>query len=367
MSRERELILEMLKDGKITNDEALKLLDAIGENKSQEKKNKSSNKVFDDSFVDKVTDSISKIGTKTEEAIKKLNLDNLWEGISVNIGSCFEDLNARTRQEYNHDLNEDGEVKGIDVENIRGRLDVITDLSDQIKVEIDIKYDERDNKNNKNDYYDIYLEGDTLKVKPKFKKYKADSYISDIRLTLPKRNFEEIKLENVSGCIEAEGLNADEADIEAVSGKVMVKNSKMDKANIEAVSGKVEIENISGTNLNASTVSGKVVADEIDYKNAYLETVSGKIEIDDIKNSAERIDIEVVSGSINLGLDGVDKPVKLIGRRKKRSNSREFFGYRFTRFEEIGNKIIAYTDDYVNDESSLIINVESSFGSVNID
>lgn len=38
MSREREMILEMLKDGKITNDEALKLLDAIGENKSQEKK-----------------------------------------------------------------------------------------------------------------------------------------------------------------------------------------------------------------------------------------------------------------------------------------------------------------------------------------
>ena len=75
MSREREMILEMLKDGKITNDEALKLLDAIGENKSQEKQSTSSNKIFDDSFVDKVTDSISKIGTKTEEAIKKLNLD----------------------------------------------------------------------------------------------------------------------------------------------------------------------------------------------------------------------------------------------------------------------------------------------------
>lgn len=92
MSKEKLLVLQMLKEGKISEEEALKLLEAMGEDKNT-KKNIGENKFkfLEDDFVSKITDSIASIGRRTQEAIQKINIE---ETIS-DIGSTFQNLRER--------------------------------------------------------------------------------------------------------------------------------------------------------------------------------------------------------------------------------------------------------------------------------
>lgn len=101
MSKEKLLVLQMLKEGKISEEEALKLLEAMGEDKNT-KKNIGENKFkfLEDDFVSKITDSIASIGRRTQEAIQKINIE---ETIS-DIGSTFSKFKGKTEQVFDYDL-----------------------------------------------------------------------------------------------------------------------------------------------------------------------------------------------------------------------------------------------------------------------
>lgn len=94
MSKEKLLVLQMLKEGKISEEEALKLLEAMGEDKNT-KKNIGENKFkfLEDDFVSKITDSIASIGRRTQEAIQKINIEETISDIDLLFQNLRERLN----------------------------------------------------------------------------------------------------------------------------------------------------------------------------------------------------------------------------------------------------------------------------------
>lgn len=139
MSKEKLLVLQMLKEGKISEEEALKLLEAMGEDKNT-KKNIGENKFkfLEDDFVSKITDSIASIGRRTQEAIQKINIE---ETIS-DIGSTFSKFKGKTEQVFDYDLEKSGDVDSIEVENYNGKI-TIHGLEDE-EEELDEKKDPLD-------------------------------------------------------------------------------------------------------------------------------------------------------------------------------------------------------------------------------
>lgn len=148
----------------------------------------------------------------------------------------------------------------------------------------------------------------------------------------------------------------------------MVCDTKLGDAKVETVDGKVLLEKISGDDLKAKSVSGKLVAEDINYVNSSFELTSGKINIDGVGKSSRKIKVDIVSGNLNISLDKLLQAVKVIYKRKDRNTSNLNFGNRFTSVIDEKSEVIAFSDNYKDDdESSLIIEAKALFGSTNID
>ncbi|MFM1583347.1 SHOCT-like domain-containing protein, partial [Helcococcus ovis] len=76
MSEEKKLILKMLKENKISEDEALKLLDAIGSNKNTEKNKKEDNTEFSTgNFVSKIINGVEKAINIASKKIENMDFE----------------------------------------------------------------------------------------------------------------------------------------------------------------------------------------------------------------------------------------------------------------------------------------------------
>lgn len=361
---------------------------------------------MEDDFVSKITDSIASIGRRTQEAIQKINIE---ETIS-DIGSTFSKFKGKTEQVFDYDLEKSGDVDSIEVENYNGKI-TIHGLEDEeeeldekkdpldlefaegddfnlneeeskedkkeeskgkspnnIRANIKIFYDDRLNSNKNNRYFDMTKEGSTLIIKPLNEYFRIDSFEANIDLYLPKKVYKSVKASVTNGKLLVKGVEAEKAELKVISGKAMVCDTKLGDAKVETVDGKVLLEKISGDDLKAKSVSGKLVAEDINYVNSSFELTSGKINIDGVGKSSRKIKVDIVSGNLNISLDKLLQAVKVIYKRKDRNTSNLNFGNRFTSVIDEKSEVIAFSDNYKDDdESSLIIEAKALFGSTNID
>lgn len=117
---------------------------------------------------------------------------------------------------------------------------------------------------------------------------------------------DEVAISNVSGDLFAHDLNGDDMNLSTVSGHLNAVNITGSDVTLSSVSGTVKALNIIGSDLSFNTTSGRLEINGFDGGDASLHTVSGKILAQGL---GKDINVNSVSGGIDLILH--DLPAEL--------------------------------------------------------
>lgn len=368
MSEERKMILKMLEEGKITADEANKLLEALEEKRLDE-----SDDILQDSpKVDKFFDNIGDFVRKTVQSAVNTFTPN---------GNDL-DFNG---EEFFQEEDEDCDPEEVP----HKRFTTIKNIPDNAK-EIHLEMQNAKTYVRKSDrnYSYIKISSDSDDIENMFRADQSDNYFALIERTAEEKKvfsftvntfmknykyivelcidnekqFEKIKLSNDYGPIELRNLNAknitaytdygkivgskicaEDLDVSADAGGIKLNsvncstlNVGTDAGNIKlksvnsvdikakADAGAIKLKNIKTGNIEASTDAGKVSCDAIISGEVVLESDAGSVTasditadaihmksdvgsiiIDKIKGKPTVIDASTNTGSINANLNDI--------------------------------------------------------------
>ncbi len=120
MTEEKQLILNMLKEGKITVEEASDLLGAIGDKKTRET-----------DFAGKVTSAVDSILKKATEAIGAIDLDQAFD---------INNFNLKGEVNTHKDIRVDDEIDEINIDLVNGEIYLEKDETDRDKYDRLLRY-----------------------------------------------------------------------------------------------------------------------------------------------------------------------------------------------------------------------------------
>ena len=349
MSDEKQMILEMLKDGKITVEQANDLLDAIGGKKIRNERD----------FISKLSQSIDSVIKKTSETIGNFDLDSL----DINQFNIRGDINTHKEMRI------EDEINTINIDIPSGKIFIERAIDSAISLTQDIW----SKKDNLIDYLDVEINEDILNIHLN-EAYKNLDASAVIKLELGKSLYDALNINLVNGVIEIEDVDFSSSDIDTVNTKVNIINSqgnldidnvngKLDLKNtngylnVENVNGTIYLSNISGDGAKVKSTSGNIRVDGLSSTEFKAENSSGNIRIYNIKD-VEEIDLNSGSGNIVIDADSFDENIKanvvskdLVFADKYKNKVEKDQGY------EISTSI---------DEAKLNIDILAPFGKVSL-
>ena len=349
MSDEKQMILEMLKDGKITVEQANDLLDAIGGKKIRNERD----------FISKLSQSIDSVIKKTSETIGNFDLESL----DINQFNIRGDINTHKEMRI------EDEINTINIDIPSGKIFIERAIDSAISLTQDIW----SKKDNLIDYLDVEINEDILNIHLN-EAYKNLDASAVIKLELGKSLYDALNINLVNGVIEIEDVDFSSSDIDTVNTKVNIINSqgnldidnvngKLDLKNtngylnVENVNGTIYLSNISGDGAKVKSTSGNIRVDGLSSTEFKAENSSGNIRIYNIKD-VEEIDLNSGSGNIVIDADSFDENIKanvvskdLVFADKYKNKVEKDQGY------EISTSI---------DEAKLNIDILAPFGKVSL-
>ena len=359
MNEERKMILDMLKEGKISVDQASDLLSALG----KEKENK------EDGFINKLSSSFEKIMKKTGETISNIDLSNLDINFDpTNIPGNIYRINSN--QVENETRIEDN-ITSIDIDIANGNLEIQRAQDNFISVYQKVYFKHKEDE--KKEYLSVNVDGETLSIKTN-KDYKGLEASVDVKVYLGKNLYDKLNANLVNGSAEICDVDFQNANIEDVNGKISLINSAGDIA-IKNINGKIEVKNTNG-NVSAENINGSVYLTNIAGPMADIDVINGSIRVDGLNSeslkanskagtirvgkisSAKEINLNTGFGSIVVDSEGYDKQISATIKSRNYSISDKF-----------KNKIQredGYQISTDPEKTDLNIDVKSGFGRITI-
>jgi DUF4097 and DUF4098 domain-containing protein YvlB len=118
-----------------------------------------------------------------------------------------------------------------------------------------------------------------------------------------------LRIDGVSGNIQAKGLNGP-IEISATSGNVMIEDVTTPSMTLENKAGNVTLKKIKG-NVNARTSAGNIMLDGFSGKTVSIESVSGDVSVDLAEPVTGAVNLRTVSGNAKVAMDTGDCRVSL--------------------------------------------------------
>ena len=301
MTEEKQIILNMLKEGKITVEEASDLLAAIGEKKSRES-----------DFTGKITSTVDSILKKATEAISAIDLDQAFD---------INNFNLKGEVNSHKDIRVDDEINEINIDLINGEIYVEKGIEPGIIISADVF----SKKGNLEDYIDVEIRDNVLDIEEN-DDYKNMAASVKLRVQVGKDFYERLNINTVNARVEVADTDFDSLNIDSVNGKIILINSKA-AIDIDNVNGKIDIKNIDGP-ISIDNVSGAIYLAGIKGDRVEVDNVSGNIRVDGLEseeilansksgsirmyniNETTDIDLETVSGTIVIDTVDYDGNIK---------------------------------------------------------
>lgn len=271
MTEEKQLILNMLKEGKITVEEASDLLAAIGDKKSR-----------DNDFAGKVTSTVDSIIKKATEAISAIDLDQAFD---------INNINLKGEVNSHKDVRVDDEIDEINIDLVNGEIFVENSTESGIIISSDVFA----KKSNLEDYINVEIRDNVLNIEEN-DAYKNFGASVKLRIQVGKDFYKNLNIDTVNARVEVADTDFDKLNIDSVNGKIIVINSKSD-IDIDNVNGKIDIKNIDGA-LSIDNVSGAIYLAGIKGDMVEVDNISGNIRVDGLES--DRIHANSRSGSIRM-------------------------------------------------------------------
>lgn len=399
MTEEKKLILKMLKEGIITEDEAIKLLDAIKDpeddktSKAQNRGNKDGRVGFDtrdlerkfEKFTQNMASGIDNLVQKTSEKLRNLqfdyDFDMSYDGDSI---ISFGNMKSKIDRTYTIDLKPDKDIN-LDINNYNGNTKLSPSDLDKVQIRAYIKYNDRYVDENY-EFVKYFFDGDSLVIKADSRDVKKEAFSVNMEVMLPKKIYKKVNLNSSNGNIELGGLEFEEVYGESangsfwaynldarylcartVNGGVNVEDSKIKQVKLESVNGSLELVNLEGEILSADTVNGKINFEDLNQEDIQIKSFNGNIYIRGDLNSTRYLKVNSLNASVNIDAKDLNKACKLYCKANSHSLDRMNLGTKFDIIEKNRRELLATTHDYKEDDlESLNIEVKIQNGSINV-
>lgn len=286
MNEERQMILEMLKEGKINVEEASDLLEAVGsDNRDRD----------EDNLIYKLSSSLEKVVKKTGQTLSNIDFDSM-----TNPNNLYH-INSVSVENETHI---DEEVKEIEIHLINGDINIEKSEDDTTLIKEKVYFKEKTEE--VTDFLIIDVDEGVLSINinPDYRNFNASA---NLKLSLGSNIYDSLSMETVNGEINLSGIDFTKNLINSVNGKISVKDSKGDLA-IENVNGKIELTNTSG-NLDVDNVNGSINLYNTGGPLANISAVNGSVRVESI--DVESLKVNSQSGSVRLSKLGEISEISL--------------------------------------------------------
>lgn len=359
MSEEKKIILRMLREGKITEDEALSLLESIKDTKKKADQPQFGG--FDTTqFVEKIAQAAVKIGKETKEYIE--NFD--FEDISIKFKSNLDQKNKAERVVTENILGE--ENPKLEVFNRNGKINIYSWDNEEVEARADVRFDDRFVSQTYG-FIKIEREGGKILVKPDYDSTSARHFSMNITVAIPKKMFEEIKLNSTNSSIEIKEIQTKALKVNSTNGTIILEDAVAEIADVSSTNAQIAVKKISGHELQINTTNGRIVINDVDASDIDIHTTNGTIVVNEIKDNVRDINTSTNNGNITISIKDVFKPVKAkVKNHFKDIDTNNFADSIFANFVTEDGAMIAYSDGYNENADRLDIEASTYNGTINI-
>lgn len=321
---ERIMILKMLEAGKISSEEAMKLLDAI-----DKKTPKENSKDESTSYKKKVDDNINDFSEKAERIAEQFgeqfginaekfaeDFSKRVENVSTDIANAAVKLTDKMMKYFNTAVNTtDNRYEMIktynfkvqDLENLQIKLNtsnfsVKADGADTDSIQVNIITNSFMQDISIDDCFSAIFDGAKFNIITQF----PNRTWGKINITVPKKLFS-IQLNTANAKCEVSNINCDQIGIITSNSKIDMRTCAAHHVEALTDNGKIEFERCGLTNLSARTSNGRVEFKNCRIDEMIVKTSNASIALNEIYklNEAEgkynvfssngRIDIDITS------------------------------------------------------------------------
>lgn len=300
MHDERKRILNMVKEGKLTIDEALTLFDEMEKTKDTMKRKEEAiiqelstvvnfeettkkGNIFSNPKFQSTKDKIFSIIDTTIKKIKDLDLDwnfGKYEEISHIFQMC------------------DSYLKEIDIDIANGSAKVVSWDQKDVRVECEAKvYRVNSVEEARTKFLEeviFSVDGDTMKFISQQKWIKVQTTIY-----VPQRNYEDVRIRLFNGSIEGEQMNVRSLKAKTVNGKIKLEKVSSKKAELETVNGHIDVRSGTIEEMEGETIHGSMTLDGF-FKTVDVQSLNGSITCSFYNGDGERFEAETVTGTVKL-------------------------------------------------------------------
>lgn len=319
MNEDKKMVLEMLREGKLTTEEAERLLDAIdnANQRAEQEKAQASSKAgksweFD---AEKIRKEMGDAWGKVSSKMNSKSLGNLGEEIASfgsELGNTLMDmlsgltginLSTGNTEKMSSDLTMDlsgVDTPMIDFKAVNGSIEVSapeSGMEDSQVVKLNVEAQYRSNNVEPDDsLFDFYLQENTLIFMPKYTNVKIN-----LKCVLPKKKYEEIRLLTKNGSISTAALNVNSMILESSNGSLDIAGCKGQKLNATTKNARIEIENSAFDYMTGNTANGKILLEKCSAGSIEMKTSNSKI----IVEKVESPDMWLRTSNSSIIVDGV--------------------------------------------------------------
>lgn len=298
MSDERIMILRMLKEGKITEEEAAKLLDVLDNtsnlNESMDKKSPSNeNNNWEEDFETK----IDKLGTKLEKKFDKFGenfgekIGKMSENFSEGAGSLTDKVmdivdsfmekgdfanilgNYETKNETLELEINDLENPILDIKSINGNISLNPWSKDHIFVKA-VCHLKKNKVSTDQKIMDLRKSGNRIILEPLF-----DSNIGvKLDISVPLKDYNEIKILTTNGKINIYDLSTKNLSSNTTNGTITLNDiTTKNSINLTTKNGRIILKDVNSSKINAITKNAAINLEDIVANEGILVSKNGKI------------------------------------------------------------------------------------------
>lgn len=371
---EKEIILKMISDGKITAEEGAELLEEIEKSKRDYERSKRNE--TGSSFGENLRKELNSYSESiSEREIPEKIIGVISPNRTVNVKSTYEE--------------EFEDIDKIIIEVTDSKI-LITG-TDSEKVKLKIRSDKFFKEDELEKYFTLDEEGGLLKLTQK-KNKKTSEFLgikfqgltlgkSICEISIPKdKYFEFISARSAVGDIEVSSALSQKVNVVASAGRVKIKDidcsiadlssnassvtiensSVNDYASLSTMAGSVYIENTISPTVKADTKAGSVSVTNSDIKELVATTFAGSIDVSRIIGEPISYTLTTTTGSVNLDTANIENVKAFCTSNKFFSSIKCSKNYRSGSGD--GNEAV-----YVKgDEIGLNVHLATQMGKINI-
>lgn len=373
MQNERRRILTLLEEGKITADEALKLLEALGkqsDTSGQDEKTSTDSKTdhhteqdqpwFEEPQKEKPFSQSNDQDKTTDES----SADDFFEDIRkefMTAGDRFMQFMDTAVQRvktfdfeapfsksvsFTHAENKTAEdIEQVIIHIDHGKVEIHPSEDNQITAKFSVKHFNHDSESEaRNQFLEKLLfvkDGNKLRIGSDMKMVQVN-----VDLYIPKTQpYNKLSVRLLNGGCSVEGVDFNELRIKTANGKIECAHIVFDEAELETANGMIRLLKVRGNKLEAETLNGRVYADG-ELIEADAKSLNGNVSLTTTAVNAKRLDAKSISGAVELyfpssvGLKGeiISNMGKLDLQLKdvSRVEEQEQFLHRTIRFTKVG-------------------------------